>query len=163
VALLGWNTTDNPIDRDNAAAAIRDAKQSATYTVAFLHWGTEYTPRPSAAQTELAHWLIDQGVDAVIGAHPHWTQSLEIYNGKPIAYSLGNAVFDQEWSAETQQGLLAGLVLGPSAPALHLFPIQLNQSVPKLLTGAARDARLDYLSSISDPALSDAIQEGILR
>ena len=163
VALLGWNTTDNPLNRTDAAAAIAAAKQSATYTIVFLHWGVEYTPRPSGEQTELAHWLIDQGVDAVIGAHPHWMQSVEMYNGKPIAYSLGNAVFDQNWSTETQQGLLAGLALGENGPALHLFPIKIERSQPALLTGADRTARLEYLASISDPTLADAIKSGILR
>lgn len=163
VALLGWNVTDNALNRTDAAAAIAHAKQSATYTVAVLHWGTEYTPFPSPEQSDLAHWLIDQGVDAVIGTHPHWVQSVEIYNGKPIAYSLGNAVFDQEWSEETQQGLLTGLVLGPEAPELHLFPIGIERSQPKLLTGQARTDRLEYLVDISDPSLSDAIRRGILR
>lgn len=163
VALLGWNTTDNPLNRDDAAAAIAHAKQSATYTVVYLHWGVEYTPKPSAEQTELAHWLIDQGVDVVLGTHPHWMQSVEIYNGKPIAYALGNAVFDQNWSAETQQGLLAGLVLGENGPALHLFPIKIDRAQPSLLTGTERTRRLEYLAEISDPALASAIKSGILR
>ncbi len=163
VALLGWNITDNPLDRDEAQAAIAEAKKSATYTVVFMHWGVEYTPQPATSQKELAHWFIDQGVDAVIGAHPHWMQSVEKYNDKPIAYSLGNAVFDQDWSAETQQGLLAGLALGENGPELHLFPIKIERAQPSLLTGADRTRRLERLAEISDPALADEIKEGILR
>ena len=42
----------------------------------------------------LAHRLIDAGASAVIGAHPHVTQPIETYRGRPIVYSLGNFVFD---------------------------------------------------------------------
>lgn len=70
-----------------------------------FHWGHEYKSEPSARQIDLAHQAIEAGADLVIGAHPHWVQSKEIYQGKPIYYSLGNFVFDQEWSMETKKGL----------------------------------------------------------
>ncbi len=38
--------------------------------------------------------MIDAGADAVIGAHPHVTQTVDVYKGRPIIYSLGNLVFD---------------------------------------------------------------------
>ncbi|MBE6718385.1 MAG: CapA family protein [Ruminococcaceae bacterium] len=58
-----------------------------------MHWGVEHHPKQSAEQTELAHWLIDNGVDLVIGHHPHCIQPIEQYKGKYIFYSLGNALF----------------------------------------------------------------------
>jgi poly-gamma-glutamate capsule biosynthesis protein CapA/YwtB (metallophosphatase superfamily) len=60
----------------------------------FFHWGWENEPGPSARQRELARALIDAGADAVIGSHPHVTQGVEMYRGRPIVYSLGNFVFD---------------------------------------------------------------------
>jgi len=41
----------------------------------------------------------------VVGSHPHVVQSVEIYNGKRIYYSLGNFVFDQYFSEEVRNGL----------------------------------------------------------
>lgn len=161
-AILGFNVTDNPLDRDAASAALADARRDANHVVVFMHWGNEYQARPSTVQTNLAHWLIDHGADAVLGAHPHWMQSVEIYQNRPIAYSLGNFIFDQDWSTETRQGLVAGLAFLPNHTKLYLFPIQIDQSVPHLLSGDDRRARLDHLADISNPALAEMIRRGII-
>ena len=47
----------------------------------------------------MAHEVIDYGADAVLGSHPHVTQGIEMYKGKPIFYSLGNFIFDMSNSA----------------------------------------------------------------
>jgi hypothetical protein len=166
IALLGFNTTNNPLDEDDALDAIREAKQKATVVIVYMHWGEEYQAKPNASQVERAHWFIDHGVDAVIGAHPHWMQSVEVYNGRPIAYSLGNFIFDQDWSIETNLGLVVGLVLDGEganlAFALYLFPIQIEASRPRIMTGDERAARLEYLATISDPALKEQILNGVI-
>lgn len=61
--------------------------------VLLIHWGIENSPNPSDKQVELAHWLIDSGVDLIIGNHPHCIQPIEIYSDKYIFYSLGNCLF----------------------------------------------------------------------
>lgn len=162
-AILAFNVTDNPLDRDQAKEAIGGAKKVSDAVVVFMHWGNEYQATPSSAQSELAHWLIDQGADAVIGAHPHWMQSVESYRGRPIAYSLGNFIFDQDWSVETRYGLAIGLVLESESSALHLFPIGIRKSRPVLLTGDERQERLDRLAEISDRALAEAIRSGVVH
>ena len=73
--------------------AARD-KHHADVVIPFLHWGREESPRPADWQRALAHRLIDAGASAVMGAHPHVTQTIETYRGRPIVYSLGNFVFD---------------------------------------------------------------------
>ncbi|MDR1691941.1 MAG: CapA family protein [Oscillospiraceae bacterium] len=72
------------------AAAIRKAKEAYDYVITYIHWGEEYEFLPSEEQIRTAHALADSGADAVLGAHPHVVQSFEVYNGTPIAYSLGN-------------------------------------------------------------------------
>lgn len=162
IALLGFNDTDNPMDRELAKKDIELAKQKADYTIVFMHWGNEYQSKPNKTQTDLAHWLVEQGVDAVIGSHPHWMQSVEVYSGKPIAYSLGNFIFDQDWSTETRFGLAVGLVLDKQGSELNLYPIRIDQSQPILLTGQDRQARLDLLASVSDKSLSSQIKKGVI-
>lgn len=66
----------------------------STPLVLYIHWGSEYQRKPEKWQEKLAYELIDCGVDAIIGHHPHVFQNLEFYKGKPIAYSLGNFVAD---------------------------------------------------------------------
>ena len=58
-----------------------------------MHWGIENSPCESVVQQEVGRWLIDNGVDLVIGHHPHCIQPIEKYKDKYICYSLGNCMF----------------------------------------------------------------------
>lgn len=84
---------------------IQEAKKKVDVLVVSYHWGDEYKPF-NARQTSLARSSIDNGADIIIGHHPHVVQDTEIYKNKLIAYSLGNAIFDQHFSEETMQGML---------------------------------------------------------
>lgn len=95
------------IPQDMAAAKAAGAH----LVIPFFHWSEEYVAVPSAYMRQLAHLAIDNGAAMVIGSHPHWVQGTEWYKGKPILYSLGNFVFDQDWSEETKQGMFAEIVV----------------------------------------------------
>jgi poly-gamma-glutamate synthesis protein (capsule biosynthesis protein) len=66
----------------------------ADLVIPMMHWGWEQEGTASPRQRQLARVMIDAGADAVIGGHPHVTQDVEQYRGKPIIYSLGNFLFD---------------------------------------------------------------------
>ncbi len=74
------------------------------YRIAFIHWGYEFIDYPNIDQKMLAHWLVDKGIDLVVGMHPHVMQGFEIYKGRHIFYSLGNCVFNMAWKP-TKYGL----------------------------------------------------------
>ena len=81
------------MDRKDVAAQIARAKaREADYIIALPHWGEEYHLRHSKEQEEWAAWLAAQGVDAVVGAHPHVVQDTTHIAGVPVIYSMGNAV-----------------------------------------------------------------------
>ena len=61
--------------------------------IASMHWGIEYDYKQSNEQIRMGHYLIDNGVDLVIGHHPHIVQGIEKYKDKYIIYSLGNFSF----------------------------------------------------------------------
>ena len=65
--------------------------------IALPHWGIEYETLPSKEQRKMANWLIDKGVDHVIGGHPHVAQPMELLNDGQnfVAYSLGNVISNQ--------------------------------------------------------------------
>jgi hypothetical protein len=89
----------NRIDQKTILADI--ATMRTTYQcdliAIMLHRGTEYRMKPNAAQTQLAHTLINSGgVNLIIGSHPHVPQTIEKYKNAYIFYSLGNALFDQD-------------------------------------------------------------------
>jgi hypothetical protein len=70
-----------------------------------FHWGEMDQTVPTPRQVEVAHASIDAGADAVLGHHPHVLQGAEMYQGKPILYSMGNLVFDRRTTAEGESGL----------------------------------------------------------
>ncbi len=82
-------------DFDKAAndIALIKKRNSEASVIVQMHWGIENHPCNNKKQTEIAHWLIDNGVDLVIGHHPHCIQPIEEYKGKYIFYSLGNGLF----------------------------------------------------------------------
>ena len=65
--------------------------------IALPHWGIEYQQLPSQQQRDMAQWLIANGVDHVIGGHPHVAQPLELTPDSChlIAWSMGNVVSNQ--------------------------------------------------------------------
>ncbi len=83
-------------DDDQVVHDIRRAREvdKADIVIVYPHWGWEYEKLASARQQALAHRMIEAGADAVVGGHPHVTQNIEVYRGKPIFYSLGNFVFN---------------------------------------------------------------------
>lgn len=105
----------------------------ADFIIVYPHWGNEYQTTASTTQQQLAHALIDAGADAIIGHHPHVVQNTEIYQGKFIAYSLGNFIFDQYFSEDTQQGLAVHIVLDSQKVVYVLEELQSDQSQPRVV------------------------------
>jgi len=60
-----------------------------------MHWGWENELKGNSRQWQLAKLMIDSGADAVIGGHPHVTQDVGLYKGKPILFSVGNFVMKE--------------------------------------------------------------------
>jgi poly-gamma-glutamate capsule biosynthesis protein CapA/YwtB (metallophosphatase superfamily) len=123
----------------SAAADIRAARAAgAQVVVVFPHWGVEYKATATVASRRWAHQLIDAGADMVIGNHAHWAGAMEVYKGKPIWYALGNFVFDQSWSEETEEGLILELTFsGATLVQARLHPtLILDNCQPNLLDAA---------------------------
>lgn len=116
-------------------AAIANARSHANLVACLVHWGIENTEKITDEQRELARWLIDHGVDLVVGSHPHCVQPLDFYHGCPIAYSLGNLVFDGAPTVESwNRGALleVGLSKDAEASSASLIPITLQDGFPQL-------------------------------
>ncbi len=95
----------NLIDEELIKKDIENAKsQNADIIVASVHWGTEYSTVPNDTQNELADFLFQNGVNIILGTHPHVLQKMEkrtvtLEDGSTqdgfIIYSLGNFISDQ--------------------------------------------------------------------
>ena len=86
---------------------ITELKKEVDIVMVSMHWGAEYKDRATDSQVELGQRIIDMGADVIIGHHPHVDQEIERYANGWIIYSLGNFIFDQSWSKNTMEGLLA--------------------------------------------------------
>lgn len=64
-----------------------------SFVVFMVHWNYELELYPQPAHRQLAHTLVQEGVDAIVGLHSHVVQGAELVNGKPIVYGLGNWLF----------------------------------------------------------------------
>lgn len=89
----------NPLRKENVINSLIKAKNKypKAKIIAIMHWSYELEGEPQPFERELAHKMIDLGVDGIIGAHPHRIGGFEIYKGKPIVYSLGNWMFKQNY------------------------------------------------------------------
>lgn len=94
----------NRIDTATISKDISKAKLAdPDYIICTIHWGTEYQRTENAKQRNLARYLLDNGVDAIIGSHPHVVQPIRLekcnfsdsINQCPVVYSMGNFVSNQ--------------------------------------------------------------------
>jgi len=90
---------------------VRQLKQRADVVLVMPHWGEQYTSRPIQVQRRVAKQLADAGASAVIGGHPHWVQGMEMFDDTVVAYSLGNFIFDMDFSKPTMEGIAVELTL----------------------------------------------------
>lgn len=99
------------LNLDQMVKDIKEAKNKSDLVVVSFHWGEEYQTKHNQKQEETAKTAIDAGASLVIGHHPHVVQEVEQYKDGWIAYSLGNFIFDQNFSWETTHGLALEVVI----------------------------------------------------
>lgn len=89
----------NPLEKEHVLQTVKNALNSypGAVVIPFMHWSYELEDTPQPFERELARKVIDMGVAGVIGCHPHRIGGFELYNGKPILYSLGNWMFKQNY------------------------------------------------------------------
>jgi poly-gamma-glutamate synthesis protein (capsule biosynthesis protein) len=101
VAVVAYDGTGVPPDEQTLLDRTAVARQAADIVIVSIHWGMELNTAPEPAQRSLAARLAASGADIIIGHHPHVLQPVEWIwgagRGRPtlVAYSLGNALFDQ--------------------------------------------------------------------
>ena len=88
---VAWSE-DQKVVADIAAAR---SIHKADLVIPLMHWGWENELRANARQWQLAKLMIDAGADAVMGGHPHVSQDVGVYKGKPIVFSVGNFVMKE--------------------------------------------------------------------
>jgi poly-gamma-glutamate synthesis protein (capsule biosynthesis protein) len=133
------------------------------FMIVSMHWGKEYQTVSSSAQRELARKIIAAGADLIVGHHPHVVQEIEMIEGKPVFYSLGNFIFDHQSLPETQEGLMVGLIIEPERVTGLLFPLQIHRGQPELMRKSNAKAFLQNLARKCDQNLREKIEKSIIE
>lgn len=124
------------LELETAVTDVLAAKALADIVVVSLHWGDEYNIVPDDYQKTIAQALVDAGADLIIGHHPHVVQKIEKYGSGIIAYSLGNFVFDQNFSEETMKGIiLKVLIKDKKIERSESIEVRINKDFQPLLIG----------------------------
>lgn len=94
------NAMINLMDKDIIIEDIQEAQAlEADLIISFMHWGEEYAVEPNAKQIEFAEMMAEEGVDIILGSHPHVIQKSEFLevadNTSFVIYSMGNFVSNQ--------------------------------------------------------------------
>jgi poly-gamma-glutamate synthesis protein (capsule biosynthesis protein) len=131
----------------------------AEIVIASFHGGVENSYIPDIKQITAAHLAIDEGVDVVIGHHPHVLQGITEYRGKIIAFSLGNFCFGANRNPKDKDTMIFQLFLTKDEQGItishHLIPASISSSAkyndfrPKVLSGSEGErvlAKIDDLS-----------------
>jgi len=85
----------SPLTPEHTLNTIRQLRTTdiSSFVIFIMHWNYELELYPQPAHRQLAHDLLRQGVDAIIGLHTHVAQGAELVDGKPVVYGLGNWFF----------------------------------------------------------------------
>ncbi|MCP4710462.1 MAG: T9SS type A sorting domain-containing protein, partial [Planctomycetes bacterium] len=109
----------------------------------------EYSSRldvPHMWDIEIRHLAVDAGADLVICHHPHIIQGVELYNGKLIAHSLGNFIFDLGYP-ETMPSMILDTKIDTSGfYEYSITPIFIDDYIPVRARGELAVHILDHLA-----------------
>jgi len=137
--------TIDTLNTDLDINLIKTEKEKGNKVIVFPHWGNEYEQTHAQSQENLAESWIDAGADLIVGSHPHVVQDIGVYKNVPIVYSLGNLLFDQNFSPETEQGLIVAGKFTTDKLELIVLPTVQNNFKPQLQTGTAKQKVLDTI------------------
>ena len=128
----------------NVARAVASARaQGAQVVIALPQWSSvEYRATFTAFQLGVVKTMVAAGVDHVVGADFHWAGALSITKAgsayRYVGSSQGNFWFDQDWSRQTEEGIITSLTfVGTRLAQVRLSPIVvLDHGQPNLLDPA---------------------------
>ncbi len=75
---------------------LRQRRRPGDIVVVSVHWGSNWGYEVTRQQRDLAHALIDHGVDVVFGHSSHHPRPVDVYRGRLILYGCGDGIDDYE-------------------------------------------------------------------
>ncbi|MFV2196684.1 CapA family protein [Nocardiopsis sp. LOL_012] len=146
------NLIDEQAVLDEAARARR---AGAEIVVLSMHWGTEYSHEPDAAQLSLSGLVASDSIDLVLGHHAHVVQSVDRIGDEWVVYGMGNQVAGQSSPPidSRREGLTVRVEFTETAPGV--WESGTLEAVPTWVS-LSPDIRVVHLArALRDPGLSE--------
>lgn len=147
----------NAADQARVCSAINKLKQQVEFVIVAIHWGVPpYWLSPHQGllaqyQQPLGRAFIDAGADVICGHHAHVLHPIEIYNGRPILYSLGNFVFHNPRSFMEPESVIVSITPGDPV-GIELTPLWVDEvGFPQLISGERAQSVISKLEEMSTP------------
>lgn len=128
--------------------AIKKEKACSDYVIVVFHGGNEFNPLPSPDTVNRYRFICDIGADAVIAGHTHCPQGYEIYDGKPIVYSMGNFLFasgsERDENDSWYYGYMSVLDIDNNSISLEVIPYKFNKTATQITVFEGEDKEKMY-------------------
>lgn len=125
---------------------VAQAKEESDFVIVYVHWGTENQEETDWAQNKQAPELVEAGADLIIGDHPHILQRIDIIDGVPVIYSLGNFWFN---SRPLDTGMVKVTISEEGLQSFQFIPCQQNNCRTSLLEGEEKARVLGEMRRMS--------------
>ena len=160
IAYLNYYDTDiqpttsrisiNSRNNDQIASDIQTLRKQVDWIIVNYHWGVELSEYPGDWQMTIARMTIDQGADLVVGHHSKILQGAEIYQGRPIVYSLGNFIFGNTSNKENDyETAVLKVSLKPGKMKIEFLPVVVSKYQPQIAEGEKGKEILKHIAQIS--------------
>lgn len=138
---------------DDLLETVTEAKENSDFVIVYLHWGTENAEDIDWAQEKQAPEVAAAGADLIIGDHPHCLQKIDVVQGVPVIYSLGNFWFN---SKTVDTGMVKVALNSDGLQSYQFIPCLQSGCRTTLLDGEEKERVLAYMRSISGNVQIDA-------
>ncbi len=137
---------------------IKESREECDFLTVYVHWGIEREAYPQDYQRNIAAHCFEAGADLIIGAHPHCLQGIEFMNGKPVFYSLGNYIFNQNIESTA---LVKAVVKADGTTEYSFLPAFAKDRKTELKKGEEAETVFSYMNEISGIDYMD--NTGVIR
>ncbi|HET6489910.1 MAG TPA: CapA family protein [Syntrophales bacterium] len=144
--VFGW-------DVDAVVESVRAIRPGVHFALVVCHGGVEYIPFPPPYLAEAFRRIAGAGADLLIGHHAHVPQGIQVCNGVPICYSLGNFVFYQETDLLYRKlgYLVKAGVSRTGLSHVQIVPYEIGSTCLRLLKGDESAQFFESLKKVSQP------------
>lgn len=135
---------------------IKEEKNASDFVIVVFHGGNEFDPLPSPDTQDRYRLICDMGADAVVAGHTHCPQGYEVYDGKPIIYSMGNFLFKSRTERAVNDtwyyGYMAELDVDKSGIKFNIIPYRFDSEVTKIsvFKNERKEKALSYIDALSE-------------